>query len=269
MLAYVLSFVVAFIMTGVSVVGLLYRALIYPSEELFLAFAPTDVVNLAAGLPILLGSMWLTRRGKLIGLLCWPGALIYVLYIYVAYIIGVPYKKLFLPYLVLLTLSLITLINLIMSIDGNKVRRRLSGKVPVKTTGSVFTGIGVCLTVRLIYLTFTAVKSHTSVETLEFALWIADFTIIPVLLAGGFLLWGRKALGYVAGAGLLFVCSMLFIAVIPVMVFQARSTASPVDVVGIIVVLVMGMVCFIPFALFVRGATSDRNSLPGKSEERS
>ena len=29
----------------------------------------------------LLVSMWLTRRGKLIGLLCWPGALFYVLYV--------------------------------------------------------------------------------------------------------------------------------------------------------------------------------------------
>jgi hypothetical protein len=32
------------------------------------------------GLPILRGSMGLARRGKLLGLLLWPGALFYVLY---------------------------------------------------------------------------------------------------------------------------------------------------------------------------------------------
>ncbi len=42
------------------------------------------------GLPILLGSMWVAHRGKLIGLLLWTGALFFVLYNYLAYVIALP-----------------------------------------------------------------------------------------------------------------------------------------------------------------------------------
>ena len=42
-------------------------------------------------LPILLGSMWLARRGSLAGLLLWPGALFYALYAYVPYLVGAPF----------------------------------------------------------------------------------------------------------------------------------------------------------------------------------
>ncbi len=55
-----------------SVVGFSSRTSIYPTEELVRAFVSNDVVNLCLGVPILLGSMWLTRRGKPLGLLCWP-----------------------------------------------------------------------------------------------------------------------------------------------------------------------------------------------------
>ncbi|AFY75522.1 hypothetical protein Ple7327_0032 [Pleurocapsa sp. PCC 7327] len=84
-LIYAFSFFIAILMATVSVAGLLYRTTIYPTEELLRAFVSNDMVNLFVGLPILLGSMWLTWRGKLVGLLCWPGALFFVLYNYIIY----------------------------------------------------------------------------------------------------------------------------------------------------------------------------------------
>ena len=77
-------------MTRLSLVGLILPDSIYPSEEFIQAYMVNDVINLLIGLPILFGSMWLTRRGNLIGLLFWPGALLYVLYNYTAYIFGLP-----------------------------------------------------------------------------------------------------------------------------------------------------------------------------------
>jgi hypothetical protein len=55
-LAYVFSLVVALLMGVASVAGLVYPADIYP-EDLLQSFVPNDVVNLAIGLPILLGAM--------------------------------------------------------------------------------------------------------------------------------------------------------------------------------------------------------------------
>jgi hypothetical protein len=262
-LAYAFSFVVALIMTVASVIGLLYRTVIYPTDELLLSFAPSDAFNLVVGLPILLCSMWLARRGNLIGLLCWPGALFYVLYMYVPYVIGVPFNVLFLPYLVLVALSAYTLIGLVASIDGEVVRQRLTGGVPAKTSGGILAGLAILIIVRQIAVIVTALTSQAPVDTLELAVWIADFTVAcPALLIGGFLLWRREALGYVAGAGLLLQYGVLAVGLIPTMVFQALHTASPIDVAGIVVVLVMAALCFIPFAFFVRGAAPDRSSSP-------
>ena len=262
-LAYAVSLVVALIMTVASVIGFLYRTVIYPTDELLLNRVPTDGVNLVVGLPILLGSMWLARRGKLIGLLCWPGALFYVLYIYVSYLIGVPFNALFLPYIALVTLSAYTLIGLVASIDREAVRQRLTGVVPARTAGGILAGLTILFIVRQVAVTVTALISQTPVDPImELPLWIADLTLSPAWLVGGFLLWRREALGYVAGAGLLLLYSLLFIGLITVMVFQGLFSASPIDVAGIVVMLVMGLICFIPFALFVRGAASDRSSSP-------
>jgi hypothetical protein len=85
-LSYVFSLFTVLIMATTSAASLVYPARIYGTDELQQSFVANDVVNLAIGVPILLGSMWLARRGRLIGLLFWPGALFYVLYNYIAYL---------------------------------------------------------------------------------------------------------------------------------------------------------------------------------------
>ncbi len=260
--AYALSIIVALIMTAVSVVGLLFQTVIYPTGELLLSFTPSDWFNLVVGLPILLGSMWLARRGKLIGLLCWPGALFYVLYMYVPYLIGVPFNVLFLPYLVLVTLSTYTLIGLLASIDGKAVRQRLIDFVPARTSGGILLGLAIIIIVRQTVLIVSALTGQRLVDTSELSSWVADFTVaVPVLLVSGILVWRRKALGYVAGAGLLLGYGVLALSIIPFFVLQARRTASPIDVAGIVSILVMAAICFTLFVFFVRGAASD-SSLP-------
>lgn len=84
-LIYVFSLITALLMAVASVAGLLYPEQIYSTEELRQSFMATDVVNLCIGLPILLGSMWFAWRGKLLGLLFWPGALFAVFYNATAY----------------------------------------------------------------------------------------------------------------------------------------------------------------------------------------
>ncbi len=260
-LAYALSLVVALIMTVASVVGILYRAVIYPTDKLLVPFVSTDALNLVVGLPILLGSLWLARRGKLIGLLCWPGALFYVLYVYIPYIISVPFNVLFLPHLLLVSLSGYTLIGLVASIDGEAVRQRLIGVVPARTTGGILLGLASLIVVRQVALIVTALINRTPVDAQELALWIDDFVVAcPALLVVGALLWRRKTLGYVAGAGLFLQYGVLAIGLVPLMIFQALHAAAPIDVGGIVVVVVMATLCLIPFTFFARGAASDQKS---------
>ncbi|NTU54689.1 MAG: hypothetical protein HGA79_00385 [Anaerolineales bacterium] len=253
-LIHVFSFLIVVLMTVVSVGGIQYRTLIYPTQELIQTFVPNDVVNLFIGLPILLGSMYLAWRGKLIGLLCWTGALFFVFYNYMAYIFAMPLNWAFLSHLVLAVFSMYTLIGLVTNIDGRSVQQRLSGTVPEKFAGGVLTGLGLLFFLRVIGVLANAISSGTSLTESELVVNISDFLITPAWVIGGILLWQRKAFGYVTGLGLLFQGSMLFIALIVFLLLQPILTATPFSMSDVIVIFAMGSICFIPFALFMRGA---------------
>jgi hypothetical protein len=253
-LAYFSSFVIALLMAVTSITGLLYQTRIYPTDEALYQYVATDVLNLVVGLPALFGSMWLARRGKLIGLLCWPGMLLYGLFVYVMYAIGVPFGPLFLPYLVLAVLSAYTTVGFVASVDSEAIRCRLTGAVPERLAGGILTGLSTLYSLNAVGQIVTALASQTPIGATDIAHWMADLAILgPMWLVGGLLLWRREALGYVAGTGLLLLGSILFIGVVPIIVFEALYTASPIDVAAIVQMLVMGLVCFVPFGLYVRG----------------
>lgn len=148
----VVSLVIAALMTIVSLTGLLYQAVVYPTPELLRAFVPSDVINLFIGVPALLGSMWLARRGKLMGLLFWPGALFYTFYTYLNYVFAMPLNAAFLLHLALVTSGAYTMLGVVASIDREAVRRRLIGVVPARMRGAVLAGLGILFAVRVIVL---------------------------------------------------------------------------------------------------------------------
>ena len=254
------SFLIAILMAVASAAGILYRTSVYPTEGLLRAFVSNDVVNLFIGLPILLGSMWLAWRGKLIGLLCWPGALFFVLYNYIAYVFAMPLNWAFLLHLVLAMLSVYTLTGLVTSIDGKAVHQRLGGTVPEKLAGGVLVGLGLLFLLRVIGVVVNALSSGVLPAETELAVNISDFLTTPAWIIGGILLWQRKEFGYVTGLGLLFQGSMLFIGLIFFLLLQPLLTTAPFAVADVIVIFVMGLICFVPFALFVRGVVARRSS---------
>ena len=128
--SYLLSRIVVILMVAASLVGLLFQSSLYPTESLQQAFVSNDLVNLFIGLPILFGSMRFTERGKLIGLLFWPGALFYITYNYVAYAAAMPFTLPFVFDLILASLSVYTIFVLLSSIDAFAVQQQLEGVVP-------------------------------------------------------------------------------------------------------------------------------------------
>jgi hypothetical protein len=254
MMAYASSLIIALLAAIASVAGLLYSSTLYPTEEMRLLKLPTDLFTLVVGLPLLLGSMWLARRGKLLGLLCWPGVLLYVLYIYVSYAIGVPFSILFLVYTLIVPLSAYTLIGLVASIEAPAVRQRLAGAVPERVAGGILIVFAILFSLINLANVITALSRPTLYYLLDYPVWFVDFAVVaPAWLIGGWLLWQRRALGYVAGAGLLLLGCMMFAGAIFALAFPAFYTASPVDVTGIVFILVVGLICFVPLVLFARG----------------
>jgi len=204
--------------------------------------------------------MWLAWRGKLIGLLCWPGALFFVLYNYIAYVFAMPLNWAFLLHLFLAMLSVYTLTGLVSSIDGKAVHQRLGGTVPEKIAGGVLVGLGLLFLLRVIGVVVNALSSGVLPAETELAVNISDFLTTPAWIIGGILLWQRKEFGYVTGLGLLFQGSMLFIGLIFFLLLQPFLTTAPFAVADVIVIFVMGLICFVPFALFVRGVVARHSS---------
>jgi hypothetical protein len=254
-LAYILSLIVALLMTAASLAGLLFQSVLYPTDELRQSFVSNDVVNLFIGLPILLGSMWLTRRGRLIGLLFWPGALFYVAYNSIAYSIAMPFTLPFWPNLALVVLSVTTMVGLLSSMDAVAIRGRLEGVVPERFAGGVLAGFGILFFFMRVGIVAQALTGQGQ-NGPEVAVAVTDLLIMPFWVIGGILLWRRQAFGYVTGAGLLFQASMLFVGLLVFFILQPFIAAVPFPIADFVIILVMGMVCFIPFGLFVRGILS-------------
>jgi hypothetical protein len=93
----------------------------------------------------------------------------------------------------------------------------------------------------------------------DLAVAVADLLVTPAWVVGGVLLWRRQALGYLTAGGLLFQASMLFIGLLVFFILQPFLAAIPFPAADFVVIFIMGLVCFIPFGLFMRGATSKTN----------
>lgn len=251
---YTATILTAVLMTVLSVAGLVAGSTLYPTEEQYQTFVPNDVVNLGVGLPILAVSLWWTRRGKLVGLLCWPGALIFVLYNYLAYTFGSQPSWAFLGYLSLVVLSLYTVGGLFASMDMAWVKARLAGRFPEKLSGGVMVAFGVLFLGRVLLVFGGASGVETELPLGDFVSGISDFFISPAMMIGGVQLWRGKDLGYAAGLGLLFQASMLFVGLIVFLLLQPALTGAAFAPVDVIVVAVMGVVCSIPFGLYLRAA---------------
>jgi hypothetical protein len=169
-----------------------------------------------------------------------------------------PLNWAFVLHLVLMMLCTYTLIGLVASIDGKAVQQRLSGVVPERFAGGVLAGLGSLFLLRATGVMVGALTSGTPLVETELAVNIADFLTTPAWVIGGILLWKRKEFGYVTGLGLLFQGSMLFIALIIFLLLQPLLTDAPFVIADVILIAVMGLICFIPFGMFVRGAIKAR-----------
>jgi hypothetical protein len=255
-LDYILTLVVALLMTVLSVLGLFFPTTVYPSQDLQESFMINDLLNLILGLPILLGSIWLARRRKLMGLLFWPGALLYVLYNYIANSSGTPLSLFTMGYLAIILISAYIVFDLLRKIDRELVSEQLAGAVSEKIAGWVLMLFGVAFLFRAIGMIAGTGTNPSQLSAGEIGTLVADLVLSTLWIVGGFNLLQRKPLGYVGGLGLLFAVSMLFIGLILFLVINPFFTDAAFLLSDVIVVFIMGMIGFIPFGLYLRGVFS-------------
>jgi hypothetical protein len=269
-IAYLASILVAIVMAIASIAGLIWGSTIYPMTDikLFPLFVGQDALNLIVGLPVLLGSMWLARRGSLIGLLLWPGALFYVAYDYGYYVLGAPINWFFLTYIGLVTVSMYAAIAVVVSIDADRIRERISGSVPRRAVGGFLAGLAVLFTTLWTALNVSALASGTPLDDVARVVTIMDLTLqLPALFVGGILLWRGASIAYVVAPGLLLQAAAYLAGLSAITVLQEVLIGAPIDPVAVAPGFIVAAVGLVFIGAFVRGAA--RPSVIGRTTHRS
>ncbi len=255
----ILGSTLAALMTAMSGLGLAFPAFFYPSPEIGEMFLTNDLVNILIGLPFFMISLGLIKRDRLMGALLFPGALIYVIYNYFAYLLGKPWQWSSVGYLVMVLLSGYGLFHLLRSIDHQEVKERLEGGVSDKISGWVLVLFGLAFIALAFSEIIPGILDGSIPPLGEKAVSAADILVSLGWVIGGILLLGRKAPGYTMGLGFLLAASSLFIGLILFFFIAPLLTDRPFDWIDVLTVFLMGLICFVPTALFCRGVVRSEN----------
>lgn len=200
----------------------------------------TDTVTLFLGIPLLVLSVLLYRRGSLRGGLLLMGALTWFLYTYASYALGpVAYNNLFLVYVALFSASLFALVLAFRSFDVRALSDHFSARMPRRGPAVfMFASALVTLVVWLI-APITALMQDQPPERLD--TYTTLFTnaldlaiIVPIVFLAGVLILRCDPLGYLIAFPLLVLEALLAPMITAQTVSQLRAgvTFPPGQILG-------------------------------------
>ncbi|MBI5031961.1 MAG: hypothetical protein HZB51_15630 [Chloroflexi bacterium] len=177
-----------------------------------------DVVTLLIGIPLLVISMILFRKGSLRGKLLLSGTLAYFLYTYASFAFGAAYNILFLVYVSLFSLSLFAFIFALMQIDISTLPKHFSSGLPRRTIAIFLFVVGSFLLLAWLGRIVPALlanqpplglESYTTliIQALDLGL------VMPIAFLSGILLWKKSAWGYLLSSIVLIKGATLALAV--------------------------------------------------------
>lgn len=194
----------------------MYGRGLYRHDTLFIGAGNkgVDAVVLGLGVPLLLLSTWLYRRGSLRGALLLTGVLAYLLYVYASMAFGAAYNPLFLVYVALFSASFFAFVGALASIDRQVLPSHVSPRVPRRGLAFfLFACGGVTLVVWLGPLLGALLQgqppllldSYTTMVT-----YTLDLALItPATFLSGVLLLRGAPLGYLTAVSLLGILVLL------------------------------------------------------------
>jgi hypothetical protein len=170
--------------------------------------------------------------------------------------VAMPVNALYPLYGLLVFGSLMLFFYLIFHVDKVSIKQRLHNRVYKKLSGGVLVGFGIAFLLRALNLLANPIFRNISLPVTDLSVLIADIVLSTAWIISGILLWQNKALGFATGGALLFQGAMLFLGLILFLLINPLLTKVPFDLAGIVIILVMTIVCNIPFGLFVRGVVN-------------
>ena len=248
-MSLLLSAASALLMTVLSVLGLLFPDTVYPDNILKEQYLANDVVNLLVGLPLFFAA-WLWKE-QLLGALLLPGYLIYTLYNYIAYFVGRPWDWIAMIGLVVATLCSAALVSFCKAMNHTTVKKALQGRVLEAISGWILFTFGL-LSMSLAMTTIISSIQNEYARG-KIAVAVSDLVVSVGAMVGGTMLVRSKALGYSMGLGLLVATSFLFIGLVVFFFVAPLVSDRSFDWTEVVIVLGIGLFCFIPAGIFCRG----------------
>ncbi len=184
----------------------LYR---YDIPLIAVGYRVSDGFTLIVGIPLLLISFWLYRRGALRGKILLTGTLLFFLYNFGSLALGAAYNNLLLIYIILTMATFLGGTGMLLSFDLQAFPKRFSEALPRHGLSNFFIISGIALFCIWLFLSIVPallaggvpaeLASYTTIIT-----FVVDMGVIaPVLVVTGILLRRLEPLGYVLSSVLL------------------------------------------------------------------
>lgn len=179
-----------------------------------------DFITLIIGIPLVIVSLFYTRKGSLKGRYLLAGTLGYFLVTYLFYLVMGMYNELFLVYTALLGTSFFAFMITLFSFDLNRLPQTFSESVPLKTAGGFL--ILNALLIALLWLEIVVPPlldgSIIPIQTEHYTTLIVQGLdlglLLPLAVAAGILFIRKKPIGFLAAPVYLVFLSILMIALI-------------------------------------------------------
>lgn len=201
-----------------------------------------DVVTLFLGIPLLLFSLYLARKGLLKGRLLLTGTLGYFLYTYVSYSFLSMYNSFFLIYVFLMSASLFAFILAMMSFDIPTLPQYFNEKLPVTFIGSFLLVVSFVFSIMWLGKIVPSIMKDTPPVGLEhyttLVIQAMDLGfVIPASILAGIWLMKRRPLGFLLASVMIIKEITLLTALSAMVVFQMLAGIKGLSVMLAIVIL--------------------------------
>ncbi|MFP4023202.1 MAG: hypothetical protein ACLFVR_01650 [Thiohalospira sp.] len=205
-----------------------------------------DLVDLFFVVPVLLLSLFYSRKNSRIGLLVLAGTLFYIMYSFIIYAFGVHFNQLFLLYCSTLGLSLFAFWILVIELNKNDIKSWFNNSTITKTIGVYFIVVAAMFYLlwfkdvvpALIHNTVPATVSDydllvNPVHVIDIAFALPGLIIVAVLL------FKNHNLGYIffAPVGLVFTIILTIALVGMVIMLKIKNVSDDTSVAGIFLFL--------------------------------
>lgn len=202
-----------------------------------------DYVTLFFGVPLLVFSLYLYRKGLLKGHLLLTGTLGYFLYTYVSYSFLSMYNSMFLVYVILMSASFFAFLLAMMSYEIAKLPLFFKEKLPVRLIGGFLLFASFIFGMMWLGKVVQPLINHTSTEGIDhyttLVIQALDLGfVVPVGIVSGLLLIKRKPFGYLLSSVIIIKDITLITALSAMIFLQIRAGVEvSLAVIGLVLLL--------------------------------